>query len=106
MSKKDLLILTMRKAKFRTEIIDAVKSKYTEDDLKGISINDFIVDTIIKHNLSKFPSLNFHEFLSDILLRIGYTWQKANELEQLFIENVERFGVYNIYTDVVQYSLS
>ena len=95
MNKKDLLLSKLEIIGFRKNVIEKIKQEYTENDLSGITINDFILQVIIKNN-----SLDRESDLLNELLTIGYDWNTATKLELLFMETINKN-----FRDVVEFSL-
>ena len=95
MNKKDLLLSKLEIIGFRKNVIEKIKQEYTENDLSGITINDFILQVIIKNN-----SLDRESDLLNELLTIGYNWNTATKLELLFMETINKN-----FRDVVEFSL-
>lgn len=95
MNRKDLLLIRLEAIGFRKSVIDKVQQDYTENDLSGITIDEFILQVIIKNNYIDRESDLLNE-----LIAIGYNWNTATKLETHFIENINRNC-----RDVVEYSL-
>lgn len=95
MNRKDLLLIRLEAIGFRKSVIDKVQQDYTENDLSGITIDEFILQVIVKNN-----SMDVDSDLLNKLITIGYCWNTATKLETHFIENINRNC-----RDVVEYSL-
>lgn len=95
MCRKELLLIRLEAIGFRKSAIEKVQQDYTDNDLSGITVDEFILQVIVKNN-----SMDVESDLLNKLISIGYSWNTATKLETHFIETVNRNC-----RDVVEYSL-